>query len=130
MERAGCDAHAACAGCLIVVNGVQALGKKIDGPANQFIATLSQGLPHYTHLLGLHASRQAIDNDAKVVRVGHVDGAIRKAIDGAQQTLQRAYHKATISPPRHWRRGKSSWPVPSPTPINSAISPRSMCVRR
>jgi Cdc6-like AAA superfamily ATPase len=82
----------------IVVNGVQALGMKIDGPANQFIATLSQGLPHYTHLLGLHACRQAIDNDAKIVRVGHVDGAIRKAIDGAQQTLQRAYHKATISP--------------------------------
>ena len=82
----------------ILQNGVVALSMRVEDSATDFIATLSQGLPHYTHLLGLHATRQAIDNDHKTVRVSHVDGAIRKAIEGAQQTLQRAYHKATISP--------------------------------
>ncbi len=82
----------------IVRNGVEALGMRVDADANGFIALLSQGLPHYTHLLGLHALRQAIQRDDKRVRVKHVDSAIRKAIDGAQQTLQRAYHAATISP--------------------------------
>ncbi|MBI2806156.1 MAG: ATP-binding protein [Planctomycetes bacterium] len=82
----------------IVRNGLHALGMTIQAEANGFIATLSQGLPHYTHLLGLHSSRLAIDNNEKTVRVKHVEGAIRKAIAGAQQTLQRAYHQATISP--------------------------------
>jgi hypothetical protein len=59
---------------------------------------LSQGLPHYTHLLGLHAARQAIDDNKQKVSLAHVEGAIRKAIEGAQQTLQRAYHQATTSP--------------------------------
>jgi hypothetical protein len=82
----------------IVTTGVTALGMTVESEANQYLATLSQGLPHYTHLLGLHATRQAIDAGGKVVKSKHVDAAIHKAIEGAQQTLQRAYHKATISP--------------------------------
>jgi Cdc6-like AAA superfamily ATPase len=81
----------------IVTTGVTALGMNLDPQANEFIATLSQGLPHYTHLLGLYATREAIDNDLKRVSPQHVEAAIHKAIEGAQQTLQRAYHQATIS---------------------------------
>ncbi len=70
----------------------------IEAEANRCIATLSQGLPHYTHLLGLHSARQAIDSGVEEVSCLHVDTAIRKAIEGSQQTLMRAYHKATTSP--------------------------------
>jgi Cdc6-like AAA superfamily ATPase len=82
----------------IIHTGVSVLGMTVDSKASEYIATLSQGLPHYTHLLGLHATRQAIDDNRRKVSPEHVDGAIRKAIDGAQQTLQRAYHQATTSP--------------------------------
>jgi hypothetical protein len=82
----------------IVTTGVTSLGLTVDLEANQYIATLSQGLPHYTHLLGLHSTRQAIDLGARTVTPTHVDAAIRQALEEAQQTLQRAYHKATMSP--------------------------------
>jgi hypothetical protein len=82
----------------IVTTGVTALGMSVEPAANQYIATLSQGLPHYTHLLGLHSTRQAIDTGDDKVQVRHVEAGIKKSIEGAQQTLQRAYHKATISP--------------------------------
>ena len=82
----------------IVSAGVAAVDMTIEAEANRCIATLSQGLPHYTHLLGLHSARQAIDSGVEEVSCLHVDTAIRKAIEGSQQTLMRAYHKATTSP--------------------------------
>jgi Cdc6-like AAA superfamily ATPase len=82
----------------IVTAGVAAVGMTVEAEANRCIATLSQGLPHYTHLLGLHSARQAIDSGVEDVSSLHVDAAISKAIEGSQQTLMRAYHKATTSP--------------------------------
>ena len=81
----------------IMTTGVKALRMTVDTKANEYVATLSQGLPHYTHLLGLHSTRQAIDTGDKRVQLKHIDAGIKKSIEGAQQTLQRAYHKATIS---------------------------------
>ena len=82
----------------IVNHGTAALGMSADDDATRFVGALSQGLPHYTHLLGLHAVRQAIDAGTERVTRGHVGGAIGKAITGSQQTLQRAHHRATMSP--------------------------------
>ena len=81
----------------IIENGVHALGMTVEEPATRYIATLSQGLPHYTHLLGLHAARDAIDTDRAEVQLRNVDTAIGAAIQAAQQTLLRAYHQATMS---------------------------------
>lgn len=81
----------------IVLYGVKTLGMQIDESANEYIAALSQGLPHYTHLLGLHSTRAALDASAKYIELSHVDQAITKALEGSQQTLQRAYHQATMS---------------------------------
>jgi Cdc6-like AAA superfamily ATPase len=81
----------------IIENGVHALGMTVEEPASRYIATLSQGFPHYTHLLGLHSARDAIDADQAEVQLHNVDAAIGAAIEAAPQTLLRAYHKATMS---------------------------------
>jgi Cdc6-like AAA superfamily ATPase len=83
---------------IIIDNGLQRLGMTIDVDAKKQITLLSQGLPHYTHLLGLHSVRQAIDNKTKNINMGHVDSAIAKALEQAQLTILTAYHKAITSP--------------------------------
>jgi hypothetical protein len=62
------------------------------------IVGLSQGFPHYTHLLALHSVRACIDHDDSEVLSKHVDLAIRKAVEDAQQSLKSAYYKAVSSP--------------------------------
>jgi hypothetical protein len=68
-----------------------------DGAAKEYISALSLGLPHYTHLLGLHSCRAALEQQSLSVDLEHVDRAIHEAIRGVQQRLQRAYHSATMS---------------------------------
>jgi hypothetical protein len=84
----------------IINKGLGRLGMTIDDDAINHISLVSQGLPHYTHLLGLYASREAIDQDTKAISMVHVQVAIKNALDGAQQTIRSAYHKATTSPRR------------------------------
>lgn len=84
----------------IVLNGIERLQLKIERTALDHIALVSQGLPHYTHLLSLHSSRQALDVFSDTIKLEHVDAAMRQAIEGAQQSIQSAYHKATTSPRR------------------------------
>lgn len=81
----------------IVENGIHALGIQMDEAAKGRIAHLSRGLPHYTHLLARHAVRSAVDKDEELVKQEHVDSAIRRALDEAQQSIKTAYHKATMS---------------------------------
>jgi uncharacterized protein YejL (UPF0352 family) len=82
----------------IVTNGFNRLGLTIEPPALQHITLLSQGLPHYTHLLALYAAREAIDSTSVVVTVHHVISAIKTALAQAQQSIRSAYHTATMSP--------------------------------
>jgi Cdc6-like AAA superfamily ATPase len=84
----------------IIHKGLTRLTMTIDADAIDRVALLSQGLPHYTHLLGLHAAREALDRDSKNVMNQDVEVAIRKSLDQAQQTIRSAYHKATMSPRR------------------------------
>ncbi len=81
----------------ILERGLGAVEMSIDGEAASRITHLSQGLPHYTHLLGLHAGREAIDYGRRGVEPSDVDSAIQKAITGAQETIQSSYHRATMS---------------------------------
>lgn len=73
------------------------LRMKIENKAKESIAGLSQGLPHYTHLLGLYATQQAIEEDSQIVTNEHVRTAISTAVVNAQQSLINTYHQATIS---------------------------------
>src|ERR1035438_440450 len=71
----------------ILENGVGLLGMSITEDAKIHIGALSQGLPHYAHLLGLHSARVAIDCHDLSISMGHVDQAIRSAVEDVQQSL-------------------------------------------
>lgn len=82
---------------LILDTGARALGMEVSAEAKSYIAGLSQGLPHYAHLLGLHSVRSALSGRSLRLELDHVHAAIVTAIDNAQHTLQQAYHRAVIS---------------------------------
>jgi Cdc6-like AAA superfamily ATPase len=81
----------------IVARGMEAAQLTIGKTAVARIATLSQGLPHYTHLLGQHAAQAALDAGRTDVRLADVDHAVGRAIDRAQQSIMDAYRRATTS---------------------------------
>ena len=81
----------------IVDNGLKLLGMNINEDAATMITKLSQGLPHYTHLLCLYSCREALDNLSIDISRDHVNASIQKAIEGANQTIQTTWHKATMS---------------------------------
>lgn len=78
-------------------NGAR-LGMGITAQAQLRIALLSQGLPHYAHLLALHAVRTARDSGTKIIEVKDVSTAISKAAAGSQRSLLSDLQKATTSP--------------------------------
>lgn len=82
----------------IISKGLEELGMSIDPGARDRIAKLSEGLPHYTHLLALHATQRAVMDDRGVVSNGDVDEAVALAVSKAQQSIQSDYQKATRSP--------------------------------
>jgi energy-coupling factor transporter ATP-binding protein EcfA2 len=70
----------------------------ITSDALDRICLLSGGLPHYTHLIAQHAAWAAIDSSVNEIADVHVGAAMSSAIANAQQTIERAYHRATMSP--------------------------------
>jgi Cdc6-like AAA superfamily ATPase len=82
----------------ILDKGYQRLNISIKDEAKKQIVQLSQGLPHYTHLLGLHSAEAAIENDRSEIDESDVDEAIKRAINKAQQTIIGAYNRAVNSP--------------------------------
>jgi Cdc6-like AAA superfamily ATPase len=81
----------------IIDKGTAELEMTINGSARKRIARLSEGLPHYTHLLSLQAFQQAIMDDRVQVIDSDVDRAISAAVDKAQHSIKSAYQKATRS---------------------------------
>lgn len=81
----------------IISKGTSKLNLKIDSDAKKRITLLSRGLPHYTHALSLHAVRASVDDGQTTIKMRHVDTAIQKALNEAQQSTISAYHKAVSS---------------------------------
>ena len=82
----------------ILDKGTSKLGMSIEVEAKTKIASLSQGLPNYTHRLGLDAARVAIDDKRLQVRYADVKPAVEKAVANAEQSLQDDYRRAISSP--------------------------------
>ena len=85
----------------IVLRGLSRVDMTIDPTALTAIASLSQGLPHYTHLLGLNASINAIQNGRKRVKMDDTGTAINASVASAQQSIVASYHAATFSTKPH-----------------------------
>lgn len=82
----------------IIDKGLSQANMTSDTDARLKIAVLSQGLPHYTHLLAQNAGQRAATTGRTVVKIEDVRTAIDSALAKAQQSTINAYHKATNSP--------------------------------
>jgi hypothetical protein len=78
----------------IATRGIAAAGMTIAGQAVGRITTLSQGLPHYTHLLTQLAAQSALAERRTDVTLADVDAAVARAIDRAQQSIVDLYLEA------------------------------------
>jgi len=81
----------------IVKNGLTRLNMTIEQMALMQITSLSQGLPYYTHLLGLYAARAALDNQSTQILPKHIKSAIHDAMEKSQQSIKTSYYEATKS---------------------------------
>ncbi len=82
----------------IINKGLAAAAMTIDDDAKGRIVQLSQGLPHYTHLLTQNAAQRAATTGRVRVELTDVRVAIDSALGKAQQSIISAYHEATASP--------------------------------
>lgn len=80
----------------IVTRGIASAQMTIGKAGVERIAKLSQGLPHYTHLLAQHAAHSALDGRRRAVTAADVDFAVWRAIDRAQQSVTDAYSRAVL----------------------------------
>jgi Cdc6-like AAA superfamily ATPase len=71
------------------------LGMTMTKPAMAQIIGLSSGLPHYTHLLGVHAVRRALADKKLRVDEPHVDEAEGICLEKVDGSLTNQYNLAT-----------------------------------
>lgn len=81
----------------ILLKAGEALGMTFDDDASARIARMSQGLPHYTHLVGQHAVRNACERRSYAVTLGDVDKGFAFAVKQADHTIADTYATATHS---------------------------------
>ena len=82
---------------VIVNQGFDFAEMRMDADALDRITRLSQGLPHYTHMLAQQAGMAALDDAVAQASLAHVDAAVFRSIEKAQQSLRSSYHTATFS---------------------------------
>ena len=81
----------------ILDKGLFQVGMAIEDAARNLITFLSQGLPHYTHLLGLISARVAVGEERLHVAEADVAQSIQLAVHQAQQSTMASYASATYS---------------------------------
>lgn len=79
----------------ILVKGCEHAGIGMQTEAIERIVALSEGLPHYTHLLGHRSAERAVQDDRDLVTLDDFEAALPRAIEG--HTIQSAYMKAIRS---------------------------------
>lgn len=81
----------------ILSTAEEKLGVKFHEGAAQLIVHVSQGLPHYTHLIGLHSVRVAAEDSSMVVSRKDVFTALHRATAQAEQSTRGRHSKAIHS---------------------------------
>jgi Cdc6-like AAA superfamily ATPase len=81
----------------IVQRGFKYAGLDWDTGLDTKMSDLSQGYPHYTHLLGLWSGRRALESGRVQVTRTDLDHAIQDALDNAAGGVQAEYERAVAS---------------------------------
>jgi Cdc6-like AAA superfamily ATPase len=82
----------------ILTTAMDTLGMNMAFEARNLIVLLSQGLPHYTHVLGETATMEALRQNRWDITAADVHASINAAIQNTQQSIRSAYQQATASP--------------------------------
>ena len=89
----------------IATKGIAAARMTVAGGAVARITALSQGLPHYTHLLTQLAAQSALGDRRAHVGVRDVDAAVVRAIERAQHRSSRPIEGPSAATRRHLSAG-------------------------
>lgn len=81
----------------IIRKGYDHVGLAYEDSLPRLIAELSQGYPHYTHLLGLWAGRRTLEPGLTTVTADILDAAIPAALVAATGGVQQEYERAIAS---------------------------------
>jgi hypothetical protein len=82
----------------ILTNAEKTLEVEFSEDAATLIVHVSQGLPHYTHLIGLHALRNAaLKRVSPMIERTDVLEALKNAVKEAEQTVTQKHSTATHS---------------------------------
>jgi Cdc6-like AAA superfamily ATPase len=79
----------------IATRGVKAARMTVAKTSVSRITVLSQGLPHYTHLLTQLSAQAALAERRADIAIRDVEAAVARAIDRAQRSVTEAYYRAT-----------------------------------
>jgi Cdc6-like AAA superfamily ATPase len=86
----------------IIDRGFAAASFTLSEPsAKQRVVTVSQGFPHYTHLLSQYGCRSALDRDVTEVNELDILAGMRKAVENADQSHRELYHRAATGTKRN-----------------------------
>lgn len=93
LERLGYDPR-----IQIIETALQKFGLAVDDTTKYRIATISDGFPHYVHLLAEKLLWQAFDDAADVCDIGidHYKNAVKSAVNDIEPHLKAIYEKATL----------------------------------
>lgn len=81
----------------IASNGLKELGMTIEDEVKEKIVALSRGLPHYMHLLMLHATRYAAESDRTKINQDDFKSALQESVKEKEQSLKNGYDLAVQS---------------------------------
>jgi Cdc6-like AAA superfamily ATPase len=81
----------------ILIKGFNELGMMLPDKLQKRIVSLSQGFPHYTHLLGKYSALEAIRAQNMSVAFEDFEAGIFRAIEDTSETIRDAYQVATMT---------------------------------
>ncbi len=81
----------------IIWNGMATAGMQAERGFVREVINLSQGLPHYAHLLSQHAAWGALLEGRLLVRTNDFTWAIAKSLDDTFHSVRETYYRATNS---------------------------------
>lgn len=82
----------------ILGKAMEVLEMTMANDAQNLIVLLSQGLPHYTHVLGKSATTKALATQRWSITLDDVHESIKSAIEDTHQKIRASYQNATASP--------------------------------
>lgn len=81
----------------IIISGSERLNITFTRDARFRICRLSSGYPHFTHLIALKASEDAIINDLKTIDIEQVNEAIERSVSDCENSLRQSYDETVLS---------------------------------